>query len=59
MLTGYSEEDSPYSTKGQKGTFYFEFSRALRTMDRLQQVVYHPDVFSLFEAYVIDNVVIH
>ncbi|KAK4339746.1 hypothetical protein RND71_041208 [Anisodus tanguticus] len=37
--SGYSEEDSPYSTKGQKGTFYFEFSRPLRTMDRLQQDV--------------------
>ncbi|KAK4739391.1 hypothetical protein R3W88_003088 [Solanum pinnatisectum] len=37
--SGYSEEDSPYSTKGQKGTFYFEFSRTLRTMDRLQQDV--------------------
>lgn len=37
--SGYSDEDSPYSTNGQKGTFYFEFSRALRTMDRLQQDV--------------------
>lgn len=37
--SGYSEEDSPYSTKGQKGTFYFEFSRPLRTMDHLQQDV--------------------
>lgn len=32
------EEDSPYASDGQKGTFYFEFSRPLRTMDRLQQV---------------------
>ena len=32
------EEDNPYASDGQKGTFYFEFSRPLRTMDRLQQV---------------------
>lgn len=34
------EEDSPYSSDsdGQKGTYSFEFSRPLRTMDRLQQV---------------------
>ncbi|XAR53743.1 hypothetical protein NMG60_11022410 [Bertholletia excelsa] len=36
---GYVEEDSPYSTSGKKGTFYFEFSRPLRTMDQLQQDV--------------------
>ncbi|KAK8630839.1 hypothetical protein V6N13_079611 [Hibiscus sabdariffa] len=37
--SGFVEEDSPYSTGGQKGTYYFEFSRPLRTMDRLQQDV--------------------
>lgn len=37
-MTGFMEEDSPYASDGQKGTFYFEFSRPLRTMDRLQQV---------------------
>ena len=37
-LTGFVEEDSPYASSGQKGTYYFEFSRPLRTMDRLQQV---------------------
>lgn len=37
-VTGFVEEDSPYSSDAQKGTFYFEFSRPLRTMDRLQQV---------------------
>ncbi|KAF8401317.1 hypothetical protein HHK36_012251 [Tetracentron sinense] len=37
--TGFVEEDSPYASGGQKGTFYFEFSRPLRTMDRLQQDV--------------------
>lgn len=37
--TGFIDEDSPYSTPGQKGTYYFEFSRPLRTMDRLQQDV--------------------
>lgn len=37
--SGFVEEDSPYATAGQKGTYYFEFSRPLRTMDRLQQDV--------------------
>ncbi|XP_021812950.1 uncharacterized protein LOC110755931 [Prunus avium] len=37
--SGFVEEDSPYASDGQKGTFYFEFSRPLRTMDRLQQDV--------------------
>ncbi|THG11089.1 hypothetical protein TEA_002620 [Camellia sinensis var. sinensis] len=35
----FVEEDSPYASAGQKGTYYFEFSRPLRTMDRLQQDV--------------------
>ncbi|KAI0529131.1 hypothetical protein KFK09_001678 [Dendrobium nobile] len=33
------EDDSPYSKGGEKGTYYFEFSRPLRTMDRSQQDV--------------------
>ncbi|KMZ69661.1 Heme binding protein [Zostera marina] len=33
------EEDSPYSTDGQKGTYIFEFSRPLRTADKLRQDV--------------------
>ncbi|KAK4402124.1 hypothetical protein Sango_0953100 [Sesamum angolense] len=33
----FIEGDSPYGSPGQKGTYYFEFSRPLRTMDRLQQ----------------------
>ncbi|EEF47246.1 uncharacterized protein LOC8267322 [Ricinus communis] len=37
VLSGFVEEDSPYASDGQKGTYYFEFSRPLRTMDRLQQ----------------------
>ncbi|XVF32912.1 hypothetical protein REPUB_Repub17cG0123700 [Reevesia pubescens] len=37
--SGFVEEDSPFSTGGQKGTYYFEFSRPLRTMDHLQQDV--------------------
>ncbi|CAL5378570.1 unnamed protein product [Camellia sinensis] len=37
--SGFVEEDSPYASAGQKGTYYFEFSRPLRTMDRLQQDV--------------------
>ncbi|KAG8648484.1 uncharacterized protein LOC110620880 isoform X2 [Manihot esculenta] len=35
--SGFVEEDSPYGSDGQKGTYLFEFSRPLRTMDRLQQ----------------------
>ncbi|KAG6406293.1 hypothetical protein SASPL_133893 [Salvia splendens] len=35
--TGYIEVDSPYGSSGQKGTYYFEFSRPLRTMDLLQR----------------------
>ncbi|CAN6469031.1 unnamed protein product [Victoria cruziana] len=34
---GFVEEDSPYSANGKKGTYYFEFSRPLRTMDHFQQ----------------------
>ncbi|ONK63586.1 uncharacterized protein A4U43_C07F16780 [Asparagus officinalis] len=37
--SGYVEEDSPFTKSGQKGTYYFEFSRPLRTMDRFQQDV--------------------
>uniref|UniRef100_A0A2P2JT02 Cytochrome c-552/DMSO reductase-like haem-binding domain-containing protein n=1 Tax=Rhizophora mucronata TaxID=61149 RepID=A0A2P2JT02_RHIMU len=37
--SGFVEEDSPFASEGQKGTYYFEFSRPLRTMDRLQQDV--------------------
>ncbi|XP_057464679.1 uncharacterized protein LOC130754475 [Actinidia eriantha] len=37
--SGFIEEDSPYASSGKKGTYYFEFSRSLRTMDRLQQDV--------------------
>ncbi|XP_022153329.1 uncharacterized protein LOC111020848 [Momordica charantia] len=35
--SGFVVEDSPYSSDNQKGTYYFEFSRPLRTSDRLQQ----------------------
>ncbi|XP_030948011.1 uncharacterized protein LOC115972013 [Quercus lobata] len=35
--SGFVEEDSPYSTDGKQGTYYFEFSRPMRTVDRLQQ----------------------
>ncbi|KAG9457829.1 hypothetical protein H6P81_002337 [Aristolochia fimbriata] len=37
--SGFLEGDSPFGTSGQKGTYYFEFSRPIRTMDRLQQDV--------------------
>ncbi|XP_074361741.1 uncharacterized protein LOC141701958 [Apium graveolens] len=35
--SGFVEEDSPYADANKKGTYYFEFSRPLRTMDHLQQ----------------------
>nr|CAD1828568.1 unnamed protein product [Ananas comosus var. bracteatus] len=37
--SGFLEEESPYGDQGNKGTYYFEFSRPLRTMDRFQQDV--------------------
>ncbi|PSS28866.1 Paxillin like [Actinidia chinensis var. chinensis] len=37
--SGFIEDDSPYASSGKKGTYYFEFSRPLRTMDHLQQDV--------------------
>nr|DAD33104.1 TPA_asm: hypothetical protein HUJ06_011955 [Nelumbo nucifera] len=37
--SGFVEEDGPYASAGQKGKYYFEFSRPLRTMDHLQQDV--------------------
>ncbi|XP_072976433.1 uncharacterized protein [Typha angustifolia] len=37
--SGFVEDDSPYADQGLKGTYYFEFSRPLRTMDRFQQDV--------------------
>ncbi|MQM05913.1 hypothetical protein Taro_038730 [Colocasia esculenta] len=37
--SGFVENNSPYASAGQKGTYYFEFSRPLRTRDRLQQDV--------------------
>ncbi|XP_059652285.1 uncharacterized protein LOC132299585 [Cornus florida] len=39
MHSGFVEGESPYGSSDQKGTYYFEFSRPLRTMDRLQQDV--------------------
>ncbi|KAK0580882.1 hypothetical protein LWI29_007413 [Acer saccharum] len=35
--SGFVEQDSPYASGNPKGTYYFEFSRPLRTTDRLQQ----------------------
>ncbi|KAL6525897.1 hypothetical protein OROMI_030292 [Orobanche minor] len=37
--SGFIKDDSPYASEGQKGTYYFEFSRPLRTMDRVQQTL--------------------
>ncbi|EXB28569.1 hypothetical protein L484_009728 [Morus notabilis] len=37
LNSGFVEDDSPYAKDGKKGTYYFEFSRPLRTLDRLQQ----------------------
>ncbi|KAF8039723.1 hypothetical protein BT93_B2057 [Corymbia citriodora subsp. variegata] len=36
VQSGFVQEDSPYGSDGGKGTYYFELSRPLRTMDRLQ-----------------------
>ncbi|XP_054803830.1 uncharacterized protein LOC129307011 isoform X2 [Prosopis cineraria] len=35
--SGFIEDESPYAENGKKGTYFFEFSRPLRTMDHLQQ----------------------
>ncbi|TKY52445.1 hypothetical protein E2542_SST23967 [Spatholobus suberectus] len=37
--SGFVEDESPYAENGKKGTYFFEFSRPLRTMDHLQQDV--------------------
>jgi len=37
QASGFIEDDSPFAEGGQNGTYYFEFSRPLRTMDRFQQ----------------------
>ncbi|PKA54669.1 hypothetical protein AXF42_Ash000504 [Apostasia shenzhenica] len=37
--SGLVIDDSPYAKGGAKGTYYFEFSRPLRTMDHSQQDV--------------------
>jgi hypothetical protein len=36
---GFVDDDNPYGKQDEKGTYYFEFSRPLRTMDQFQQVV--------------------
>ncbi|GJN08063.1 hypothetical protein PR202_ga25951 [Eleusine coracana subsp. coracana] len=33
----FVDDDSPYGKQDEKGTYYFEFSRPLRTMDQFQQ----------------------
>lgn len=50
-VTGFIEEDSPYASDGKKGTYYFEFSRPLRTMDRLQQVRMSIAAFSVLAIW--------
>jgi hypothetical protein len=37
--SGFVDDDSPYGKQDDKGTYYFEFSRPLRTMDQFQQVL--------------------
>ncbi|KAG9129779.1 hypothetical protein Leryth_015994 [Lithospermum erythrorhizon] len=57
--SGYIREDSPYGSSGQKGTYYFEFSRPLRTMDQLQQdiqfTVGQPSKFAAAFWYPVDG----
>jgi hypothetical protein len=50
-ITGFIEEDSPYASDGKKGTYYFEFSRPLRTMDRLQQVIMATAAFKVLAIW--------
>ncbi|KAM7274999.1 hypothetical protein ACFE04_016865 [Oxalis oulophora] len=47
VQSGFVEDDSPYGSDGSEGTYYFEFSRPLRTADRLQQTVQLLTVTSL------------
>jgi hypothetical protein len=35
--SGFVDDDNPYGKQDEKGTYYFEFSRPLRTMDQFQQ----------------------
>lgn len=56
LSSGFIEEDSPFGKRGQKGTYSFEFSRPLRTMDRLQQVNWK---FYLFEAQILMVICYH
>nr|AFK45043.1 unknown [Medicago truncatula] len=37
--SGFVKDENPYAENGKKGTYFFEFSRPLRTMDHLQQDV--------------------
>ena len=53
LNSGFIEDDSPYASSGKKGTYYFEFSRSLRTMDRLQQV---QNAFS-FHIYILLRII--
>jgi len=39
LLPGFVDDDNPYGKQDEKGTYYFEFSRPLRTMDQFQQVL--------------------
>ncbi|KAE9611865.1 hypothetical protein Lalb_Chr06g0166951 [Lupinus albus] len=39
VQSGFVADESPYAENGKKGTYFFEFSRPLRTMDHLQQDV--------------------
>jgi hypothetical protein len=41
LLPGFVDDDNPYGQQDEKGTYYFEFSRPLRTMDQFQQVLIH------------------
>ncbi|OIW13002.1 hypothetical protein TanjilG_15451 [Lupinus angustifolius] len=39
VQSGFVADESPYAENGKQGTYFFEFSRPLRTMDHLQQDV--------------------
>jgi hypothetical protein len=48
LLPGFVVDDDPYGKQDDKGTYYFEFSRPLRTMDQFQQVLIYS--YITFEA---------
>ncbi|CAD6210917.1 unnamed protein product [Miscanthus lutarioriparius] len=57
--SGFVDDDNPYGKQDEKGTYYFEFSRPLRTMDQFQQdaqfTIGHPSNMSVAFWYPTDG----